>query len=224
MENLKYILSAVPFVILIASVIAGKIRGFASMVIQFIMTVAGVVFAREYSSEAADFVIANFFHERFVNAISEKLIAGIAGGTAEISKILPALLTEAAKGAGLSADGLVSPETISAVSEKIALSAESMFVKPLFSCIAFVIILVLAKVIGRAFSKVADLILKLPLIRDANEGLGAVAGAILGVIVAAFSVVVMITAADFLPGTKFAGAVADAKVLAWIYEKLQLIF
>lgn len=221
MGKTDILVSAIPFVIIALGAIIGRIRGFAGMIIQFAFTVVGLVFAREYASVFAEKVTEVIVHERLCDSISEKIISGLANGSSALGEIgLPKMIVESARISGLSVQDAITVENVNPISTMLAGAAESVFIIPAITCIAYMLIFIIARVIGRIFIRVSDLILKLPVIKQANEGLGAAVGTILGIFVAAFAVVAMVKVAEFIPETGFSSSVRSSGVISFLYEKI----
>lgn len=223
MQYLEYVITAVPFLILAAAVIAGRVRGFAGIVFSTAAVIVCMILARSYAAPLAEAVTSKIIHERLVGNIAEKLIEGLAGGKQTLGQILPAALGSAAADSGIALDSSFAAQSVNKINEAISLSAESYIIIPLLTAVFFVLVYAAAKALSRVFIRLSDLILKLPFIRQANNWLGAVLGAFTGIILAAISVLILVSLSKLMPDTAFAQAVQKASLINLIYEKIQMI-
>ncbi|MBR6361333.1 MAG: CvpA family protein [Clostridia bacterium] len=223
MPYLPYIITAVPFVILAVAVIVGRVKGFAGIILSAAAIIACMILARAYAAPLAEAVTAKIIHPKLISSVSKQLIEGLANGKATVAQILPGMFTAAAESGGISAESAVTADAVKSISETISLSAEKIAIVPLLTAVFFALVYIIAKLISRIFIKLSDLILKLPFIRQANNWLGAVFGGITGLILAALSVLLIVSVSRMIPDSAFSVAVGKASLINLFYEKLQLI-
>ncbi len=208
---------------LAVAVIVGRVKGFAGIILSAVAIIVCMILARTYAAPLAEAVTSKIIHTKLVESISKQLIEGIANGKTTISQILPGMFTSAAESGGMAADSSVTADAVKSISERIALSAESVAIIPLLTAVFFALVYIIAKLISRFFIKLSDLILKLPFIRQANNWLGAVFGGIVGLILAALSVLLIVSVSRMIPDSAFSVAVGKASLINLFYEKIQLI-
>lgn len=223
MPYLPYLITAIPFAVFAIAVIAGRVRGFAGIILSAAAIIVCMALARSYAAPLAEAVTSRIIHQKLISSLSKQLIEGIANGKATVTQILPGMFTAAAESGGISGDTPVTADAVKAFSEKIALSAENVAIIPLLTAVFFALVYIIAKLISRVFIRLSDLILKLPFIRQANNWLGAVFGGITGLILAALSVLLIVSVSRMIPDTAFSDAVGKASLINLFYEKLQLI-
>ena len=223
MPYLPYIITAIPFVVLAVAVIVGRVKGFAGIILSAVAIIVCMILARTYAAPLAEAVTSKIIHAKLIESISKQLIEGIASGKTTLSQILPGMFTAAAESGGMAADSSVTADAVKSISERIALSAESVAIIPLLTAVFFALVYIIAKLISRIFIKLSDLILKLPFIRQANNWLGAVFGGIVGLILAALSVLLIVSVSRMIPDSAFSVAVGKASLINLFYEKIQLI-
>ena len=223
MPYLQSIITAIPFIVLAVAIIVGRVKGFAGIILSAVAVIVCMVLARSYAAPLAEAVTSKIIHPKLVESISKELIEGIANGKTTLAQILPGMFTAAAENSGISVDSVVNAEAVKTVSGSVASSAETLVIIPVLTAVFFVLVYIIAKLISRIFIKLSDLILKLPFIRQANNWLGAVFGGVTGLILAALSVLLIVSASRLFPDTAFSAAVGKANLIHLFYEKLQLI-
>ena len=220
MGYIDYIVAAFPFILLIVSVIAGKVRGFAEIVISAAFVIVCMIAARQYISPAAQMLNDRFVHEKLVSHLAEVIGRNAGAGGESLMNSLPAYLSELLESAGVTAESISSSIDPAGISEKIAPPLEKSIILPALTSALYVLVYVFARIAGRVVSSLVGVIAKLPVIKQVNGLLGAVLGVITGSIAAALSVLIMFAAAGFLPETEFARAVNNSAVLGGIHELL----
>ena len=213
MDHVDYIVAAVPFLLLIISVIAGRVRGFAEIVISAALVIVCMFFARKYASPAAEAINETFVHGRLVDYLSSVIGKNTASGGETIMDSLPAYLRELMTSSGVTASSLASSVDPRSISEKIAPALEESIILPALTSAVFALVFIFARIAGR----------ELPVIKQVNGLLGAALGGIIGIILAALSVLIMFAAAGFLPETGFARAVNNSAVLNSMNELISSI-
>lgn len=220
MDYTVYLIDAIPFVVLAASILICKHRGFAGILLSVIAVTVCMYFASQYASPIAETFTAQAIHPRLVQGISEKLISGLANGKQSIEQMLPEIFTAYSD---LNLKDAVTAGAVNGISESVVSGAEQAVIIPALTCLIFVLVYFIAKLISRIFIKAADLLLKLPIIRQANHGLGAVLGVVVGIILGTLSVMVLVTTSKFVPGTRYETLVSQATIIQNLYEKIQNI-
>ena len=223
MDHVDYIVAAVPFLLLIVSVIAGRVRGFAEIVISAALVIVCMFFARKYASPAAEAINETFVHGRLVDYLSSVIGKNTASGGETIMDSLPAYLRELMTSSGVTASSLASSVDPRSISEKIAPALEESIILPALTSAVFALVFIFARIAGRVVASLTGAVVKLPVIKQVNGLLGAALGGIIGIILAALSVLIMFAAAGFLPETGFARAVNNSAVLNSMNELISSI-
>ena len=223
MEHIDYIVAAAPFLLFLISVIAGKVRGLAGIVLSAVFVIAFMIIARRYVPDAAVMLNDKFIHRRFVEYLSSVISKSISEGGGSLYDSLPSYLRELLREAGISAGNLVSSAGAAGISEKIAPPLERSIVIPAVKSALYVLAYIFARIAGAVASAVTGIVTRLPVIKQVNGFLGAVLGGITGIILAALSVLLMFAVAGFIPETEFARAVNDSAVLNSMNEIIQSI-
>ncbi len=119
-----------------------------------------------------------------------------------------ALTAGAADGAQLLTDNVVAPVV-------------QLLIRVLVAVVTFVVVLWLSRLIAGA----ADLVAKLPVLHQLNQGLGAVCGAAKGLIVVFVAVALIMALLPFLPENEFltAGNIEESMIFQKVYEINPLI-
>ncbi len=223
MSYIDYIVAAAPFLLLIISVIAGRVRGFAEIVISAAAVIVCMIIARQYIPEAAASVNEKFIHQRLVTYLASVIGNAVASGAESVINSLPDYLSGLLQNSGISAQMLADSADSSGISETIAPALETAVIIPALKSMLYALAFIFARVAGRIISSLTGVIVKLPVIKQINGLLGAALGGITGIILAALSVLIMNAAAGFLPETEFARAVGDSAVIQSLNEIIQSI-
>lgn len=223
MDHVDYIVAAVPFLLLIISVIAGRVRGFAEIVISSALVILCMFFARKYASPAAEALNETFIHGRLVDYLSSVIGKNAGSGGESVMNSLPAYLREILTGSGVTAASLASSAGPQSISERIAPLLEEGLILPALTSALFAFVFIFARIAGRIVASLTGAAVKLPVIKQVNGLLGAALGGIIGIILAALSVLIMFAAAGFLPETEFAAAVNNSETLNSLNELISSI-
>ncbi len=218
MTYIDYIVNAVPFLILIVSVAAGRIRGFAEIVLSAAIVIVLMLLARKYAHPAAESLTENYIHTRLTEYLSSVIEKNIRDGAESVFDSFPAYISEIIKSSGITSASIGSSLDPAALSERITPVIESSVVIPSLTAAVFALVFIFARISGRIISILAGSVLKLPVIKQVNGLLGAMLGGVTGIIFAALSVLIMFAAAGFLPETEFARAVNDSAALGMMYD------
>ena len=219
-EYLPLIIDAGIVIFLAVSFIAGRARGFAAMVISLAVTIAFLCFARTFAPKFAQYLNDNYVHEKLTESISEKLGDIVKDGTADIKEALPSYLTDAAEKAGINTESPIPEESIASASGSIASKAESVALIPLMTALGYVLIYVFARLFSTVFTGLADVILKLPGLKQVNQSLGALAGTLFGVVTVLLFVAILAAAARMIPESGLTEILPRARLFTFINDKI----
>ena len=213
MDNyLPLMIDAAIVLIFVIFVIIGRVRGFAYSVLSFASTVLCMVVAKIYASPVAVKLTETFLHNTLKEKITDRLAQGAEQGTATVLEALPGFLAQSARAAGFGSADIINSDILEQTAEKLTTSAEGIIVIPLLTCVIFVLLYIVSKFLSRLTLGLVDIITKLPLIKQIDRSMGAVVGALKGIVFVLLAVLISVTAVKFMPGTPFALACEKAEL------------
>ena len=218
MDYLALVFDAVLVLVFVSAVLEGRRRGFAVTALSFIASVISIIAAKEYSEPLAQWANNSFVHESIVNKLTDIISSNLGSGTETVIGALPSYIVNAAREMGVSVESLIgqlaSDASVAKVAEEITAAAEKSVILPLLNVVAFLVIFA-ARVIGLAA--------KLPVIRHIDKAIGAVGGALKGLIAVVIVSVVLYTVAGVAGDTEFGKAVNDTFMVQRIAQTVLLI-
>ena len=219
-EYLPVIIDVGIIVFIAISFFTGRARGFAALVISLAVTIAFLCFARTFAPKFAQYMNDNYVHDKLTESIDEKLTDIVKDGAADIKEALPSYLTDAAEKAGIDTESPIPEESITAASESIAEKAESVALIPLMTALGYVLAYVFARLFSTIFSGLTDAIFKLPGLKQVNQGLGALAGTIFGVVTVLVFVAILAAATKMVPESGLTEILPKARIFTFINDKI----
>lgn len=217
MDTLALVLDGILVLIFAFTVLEGRRKGLAVTLFSIAVSVVSFVAAKEYAQPLAQWLNENFVHDGLVRELTGVITDNLDGGVQAVVEALPSFIVNAAEEAGVSVASLISgnvtAEYASTAAENIVSFADGSVIIPLLSVISFLVIFALGKAILGIGAKIAGLAAKLPIIRGIDKTLGALAGAVKGIIVVSLVSLVLAAVAGFAPDNELSEAVTNTVVL-----------
>lgn len=224
MEYIPYIIDGLIIAIPVISLIIGHKRGFAAIVLPLAVTIGAMVLCRLYAQDIADKLTELYIHGSLTKSIATEISSGIVSGEATLSEALPQWLMAMAEKAGYSPAAASASIPVAEISESTAKYAENLIFTPLLICIIYITMYAGAKFAGRLLVKPADLIAKLPILRQSNNLLGAIFGFLSGLIRVAIVLIIVITVIMLADNKDINAVVDQTYILHFLTDKAELIF
>ena len=221
MDYLALVFDAVLVLVFVSAVLEGRRRGFAVTALSFIASVISIIAAKEYSEPLAQWANNSFVHESIVNKLTDIISSNLGSGTETVIGALPSYIVNAAREMGVSVESLIGQLASDASVAKVA--AEKSVIMPLLNVVAFLVIFAVGKALLGIGARVIGLAAKLPVIRHIDKAIGAVGGALKGLIAVVIVSVVLYTVADVAGDTEFGKAVNDTFMVQRIAQTVLLI-
>ena len=216
MDYLALVFDAVLVLIFVSAVLEGRRRGFAVTALSFIASVISIIAAKEYSEPLAQWANNSFVHESIVNKLTEIISSNLGSGTETVIGALPSYIVNAAREMGVSLESLIGQLASDAAAEKSV-------ILPLLNVVAFLVIFAVGKALLGIGARVIGLAAKLPVIKHIDKAIGAVGGALKGLIAVVIVSVVLYTVAGVAGDTEFGKAVNDTFMVQRIAQTVLLI-
>lgn len=227
MDYLALVFDAVLVLVFVSAVLEGRRRGFAVTALSFIASVISIIAAKEYSEPLAQWANNSFVHESIVNKLTDIISSNLGSGTETVIGALPSYIVNAAREMGVSVESLIgqlaSDASVAKVAEEITAAAEKSVILPLLNVVAFLVIFAVGKTLLGIGARVIGLAAKLPVIRHIDKAIGAVGGALKGLIAVVIVSVVLYTVAGVAGDTEFGKAVNDTFMVQRIAQTVLLI-
>lgn len=197
---MTYVLDGLVILIFVASLLAGWKRGFLKTMTEVLSLVAALALAMLVSKPVATFIYDTAIEPAVLTAVEEKVVSGTAQEMDEVLASLPGLARNLLNSADITTgedllNRLTSSETADLpqrLSDNVVRPVTMAALQGICSLLLFLAGYFLAKFL----LKVLDLLAKLPLLKQANESLGLVAGVLSGLLwVALFTTVLQVLAA-----------------------------
>ncbi len=225
-----YILDGILILIVALSIFIGYKRGFIRSIVQLVGMLAAVVVAFSLSGMIAGWVYDDFLNEPIQESVVEFLQRDETPESDEIEEVLsviPSFLRNA-----LNADR-IAEDTMVVITEKVNETAESTakivaenvirpVVTTLMRILIFIVLTIILLLLVKLLMQIIKPITKLPVLRQADGTLGAVVGAVKGLLFVLIAVAVMqlmassdtlITQAD-VDNTVITSWIAEASFIA----------
>jgi uncharacterized membrane protein required for colicin V production len=207
MLSMPWILDAILVVILLIFVGIGVHRGAIRTVVEFFGSFVALIVAAMVSNTVTEPLFTETIRPMVLNAMENMLedaIAGSADPMANLMEKIPdfavryfengalaqkiegALMLGATDGAQMLTDGVIGPVV-------------QLLLRGVIAVLTFLVVSVLLRVIAEAL----DLVAKLPVLHQLNEGLGAVCGAAKGLVVVVLLVTLVTAVVPFVPENDF---------------------
>lgn len=222
METLSLIVDALFILILVATILDGRRKGFFKTVLSLVATAISILVAYEYSAVLAEWANEAFVRKAAVSTFSEVISVHLNNGTQAVIDAIPDFISGAAETGGVSISGVISDigssvDTVQAA-EQIYGGIYSIIVFPILSVIAFIVLFAITNALLSLGIKLLNNIFKLPVLKSLNKLLGGIIGAVKGVAVIAILGTVLVVVSPILP-EEFRLAV-DASIIPNIFADL----
>lgn len=182
---MKFLLDIVFLILVLLFLVFGAKKGFFRSIIDLVGTLVALTAAVWLGAAAAEWVFEGMLRESLTLQVAEALRNSPAGNAPEaVIEALPGLFAGALEHYGITADTLnqaISNASGSAAEAAINVVAPVVIsiLKALFSIVLFILLLVILRLVSGAISR----ILKLPVLKQLNHALGALLGAVQGLLV-----------------------------------------
>lgn len=222
MGFLPYLIDAVVVLIFVCVVLDGRRRGFVKMVLSLIAAIISVVVAGQISEPIAAAINDAYVHDIIVEEIDNNF--NVEEITAEdiegIEESLPPEVAQIAEEADISIEEILTQAVNSEgdMVENIVESAEDELIIPVLAMLVFVAAYIVLMIIFAIIIGAIDTVFSLPVINKLNSALGAVLGAVKGVIVISVLSIAAIFGASFAPQNELAAAVVNSALINKIFE------
>lgn len=201
---MAYILDAVIVVLFALMVWLGHKRGFIKTVSGLVAFAAALVLSSMLSGPVSGFVYSTFVEP----PVLEELTAHVGEGSPAAGQLdaalaqMPAFVTNRLAANGLESgaavlDRLSGTAEGETVAESILRQVVEPVVVPLLKSVSMLLLFLILLVVATILLKAVDLVAKLPLLKQLNKTLGAVAGIVQGVLWVFFAVTVLQLVANF---------------------------
>ncbi len=225
MEMLSLVVDAILILILVATVIDGRRKGFFKTVLSLVATAVSILIAYEYSAPLAEWANETFIQKAAVNTFAEAISAHISNGTQAVIDAIPDYITEAAQVTGTSVSGIISDigSSLDAVqaAEKIYAGIYSVIVFPILMVVAFVVIYAISNAILSFGIRFINNIFRLPVLKGLNKFFGGVLGAIKGLVIVVILSIVLVTVEPILSPEEFREAI-NSSIIPNLIEEISI--
>lgn len=215
MDMLSFVVDAILILILVATIIDGRRKGFFKTVLSLVVIAVSVLIAHEYSAPLAQWANEAFVQKAAVNTFAEVISAHLGAGTQAIIDAIPDYITKAAEAGGVAVSGIVSDigSSVDAIkaAEQIYGGIYGIIVFPVLSVVAFLIIFAISKAVLSFGVSFVNNIFRLPVLKGLNKMLGGVVGAVKGIVVVAVLGVALVIVSPILP-EEFSAAVNSSTI------------
>ncbi len=220
---MAYILDGILVLLLIVAVAAGYHRGFIRSIVQLVGLVAAVVVAFSLSASLSQWIFDGFIseplQETIVTALEENVSSTAAEQLENVVDALPDFIANAVNADAAAQQALDNLTTqVNASAPTLANAVVTDVVRPvavaLLRFVLFIILFVVLMVVVKLLTKIIKPLTKLPVIRQADGLLGAVVGAVKGVLFVIIAATVMQLLVTY--GVLTAEAVDNSMVADWV--------
>ncbi len=224
-DCMTYILDGIVLLIVVLTVVLGYRRGFLKSLIQFVGCIAAFVLAFTLSAPVSNFVFDNFVANGLEKTLSETVVNNVDSAPAELLEGLPQpILAFLGNNAQLQTalDNLEGSAITTA--ESMVDTLMSVVVRPvmvwIIQFVAFILLFIVLSFVAKVLAKLVRPITKLPLLHQADGGLGAVLGLIKGAVfaIAFVSVVQLIAATASSDALITQDMINNSILVRWIAE------
>lgn len=217
---MRYILDIIFAAVFALCIFTGYKRGFVKSLTDLVSNLIAVLAARVLSVRLAPQIFSAYFEENVALTIKEK-IAPLSGSITQQAQEALSVIPEGF----LSVAGIDKSEVISNLSEQvnsggadvadalmtnIFLPIGTFILRIIIFVIAFVLCLLIMKLISLILNKLA----KLPVLKQANKAFGFVFGAVKGIIIVAVLCIICQIAAGFIGNETFVNAVSSSLLVS----------
>ncbi|MCR4924895.1 MAG: CvpA family protein [Clostridiales bacterium] len=187
---MNFIIDILLIALFVFFVVRGAKKGFALSLLEFAATILAGVVAYYLSGIIAPIMYATTFEKTVVNSISAQIGAGgasVAQEAAAVIDTLPGFLIKGSSAIGIDVNHIMSSiNTMNLSGASVAQALSDNIVEPIVTAflrsILFIVLLVISIVVLKFVVRIVNKIFKLPILNSANKILGAVMGALKGVV------------------------------------------
>lgn len=223
---MEYLVIAAVAAVFLAAVLEGYHRGFVKIILSLVATLVSFLLAIVLTDPIANLVKQSDIYENLKASVSETICQGLAEEGVDIQDIedlvsrveLPGALSEPI------AETVIESLTqdFQELSQVDAASLTSVMVEKiadfLLELIIFLILFILISLVVRLIIMVADFVTKIPGLNLLNHILGAVFGAIQGILLIWIASMILTVFASTEFGMQILAVVSENAVLNWIYS------
>lgn len=217
---MRYILDIIFAAVFVLCIFTGYKRGFVKSLTDLVSNLIAVLAARIISVKLAPGIFSAYFEESIYGTIKEK-IAPVGDGITQQAQEALSVIPDGF----LSVAGIDKSEVIGSLSEQvnsggadvadalmtnIFLPIGTFILRIIIFVIAFVLCLLVMKLISMVLNKLA----KLPVLKQANKAFGFVFGAVKGIIIVAVLCIICQIAAGFIGNETFVSAVSNSLLVS----------
>lgn len=220
---MAYILDGILILLLVVAIATGYHRGFIRSIVQLVGLIAAVVVAFSLSASLSEWIFDGFvsepLQETIVTALEENVSSTAAEQLDNVVDALPDFIANAVNAdaaAQQTLDNLTNQ--VNASAPTLAKSVVTDVVRPLaialLRFVLFILLFVVLMVVVKLLTKIIKPLTKLPVIRQADGLLGAVVGAVKGVLFVIVAATVMQLLITY--GVLAADAAENSLVTKWV--------
>jgi uncharacterized membrane protein required for colicin V production len=222
METLSLVIDAILILILVATILDGRRKGFFKTVLSLVATAVSVLVAYEYSSVLAEWANEVFIQKVAVNTLADSISSHLNSGTQAVIEAIPDFAVKAAEASGVSISSLISHVGSSVDSVEAAgqiySGIYSIVIFPVLSVLAFIVLFAITNAVLSLGIKLINNIFRLPVLKSLNKTLGGVLGAVKGIVIIGILGVVLVMVSPILP-EEFSVA-TDSSIIPNIFADL----
>ena len=222
MDMLSFVIDAILILILVATIIDGRRKGFFKMMFSLVATAVSLIIAYEYSAPLVEWANEVFVQKAVVNILAESISSHLSNGTQAVLDAIPDYITEAAQVTGTSVSGVISDigSSFDAVqaAEKIYGGIYSIIVFPILFIIAFIVVYAVSNAILSFAIKFLNNIFRLPVLKGLNKLLGGALGAVKGFVVVAILSMALVAFSPIISSEEIGEAINSSIIPNFIEE------
>lgn len=216
-EDMGIILDLIFLCIAVAAIVVAAKKGIVKTVLDIVAFVLAVVLSAQLATPFAEGVYDAFLGESLQNRVEEALPED--SGSADVGVILeglPDFVTDYLESTGFNADALSQHLAGGANAAEAAQQITDEVVRPVcIAALGAILFLLLCIVLLAVFKIVADWVSKLfkiPIVKTLNQGLGAVLGAVKGLLIVVIVSLLLLVVAPHIGGG-FESMVSDSYIV-----------
>ncbi|MBQ8752042.1 MAG: CvpA family protein [Clostridia bacterium] len=222
---MAYLLDGAIILVFLLAIWIGYKRGFIKTMAGLIAFIVAAVVAMLLSGPIAQAIYDSSVEPTVVSTISSHLEVSdsLEAGVDSALEKLPGFVTNALANSGIASGAdvmskLTGVEEDIPLAQKVADHVVQPIVVPLLKVICTLLLFIVVYVVASIVLKVLDLVAKLPILKELNQGLGVLAGAVSGILWVFFlvSVLQVLGAAGAVDGVINQAVINDTVVTNWL--------
>ncbi len=224
MQTMPWILDGILIAVLLIFIGIGIRRGAVRTIVEFAGFFAALLAAAVVSNAVTEPLFQSLIRPAVLNAMTgalENTAAGSADPLAALTEKMPEFVVHYFENAQLQqkltqALAVSSVEGARVLTDSVVGPVVQMLLRGLIAVATFIVAMVLIRMLAGAL----DLVAKLPVLHQLNEGLGAVCGAAKGLVVVLLLVMLVTAVLPFLPENDFItmGHIEESVIFQWVHE------